>query len=532
MEQEQKKNGNRKLLYAVVVYVLIFAAVFLISNIKAVNTWISYVLAVLRPVIIGLVLAYVSNPFLNFFEKRLLSNIRYPYLRRTLAMILTLLLLLLFLSVIILLIVPQLVSSMQDFITNFDSNLSRLVDPVNHLIEQINDHLPRQEDGSGFFALVDDDRITEAVSNLWEYLVYLAQEEIGFSSINRLLDILSSAASGLTNVIFGVFLSVYLLFSKEKRYAQIMRFRRAFIKDTVNERITRVCTVADRSFGGFIRGKVLDSLIVGILTYVACVIFRIPYALLVAAIVGVTDFIPVIGPFIGGIPTAIIILIADPIKVIFFVISLIVIQQIDGNIIAPKILGENTGVSSLCVLVSIILMGGLWGIPGMIIGVPLFATVLELVDFWLEKRLEARGLPNEIENYYSPDMVARKTETAFERRRRKREEARKLRTAASENAGNGDLNLVERIRLRTYDLAGKYHLFSDITDEDLAKFAEEERRMMEEHTHPLDINPAEDFDDSTPDILPEDVRAEESTVEPAEADSSESETDEGKEERS
>ena len=481
MDNDQSRPDRSRLIRGIVVYVILFTAILLISNIKAVNNWVGRLLAIVRPVTIGLVIAYIANPFFRFFERKLLVRIRYRYLRRVLALILTYALLFLIVALLIMLIVPQLVTSIQTFIANFDTNLARLIRPLNALIERINARLPLQEDGSQIIPYVDNARISAGMTDLWNYLVYLFREQIGFSSINRLLDFLSRAASGLTNLIFGLFLSIYLLFSKEKRYAQIMKFRRAVFKDSVNRRITHVCEVADRSFGGFLRGKVLDSLIVGVLTYLACRIFNIPYSLLVAAIVGITDIIPVIGPFIGVIPTAVIILLADPIKVIFFLISIVVIQQVDGNIIAPKILGENTGVSSLCVMIAIILMGGLWGFVGMLIGVPLFATVLELLDYWLERRLASRGLPNELENYYSPDTVGRKTESAIDRRRRKRAEKRKNHLA-SEDTGSGDLNLRERVRLRTYQIARKYHVFSDGTEEDLAAFLEEEKAMVREHT--------------------------------------------------
>ncbi len=495
MEPEQPTKNSSRLIRGIVVYAILFSLVLLISNIKAVNNWIGSVLAVIRPVTIGLVIAYLANPFFNFFEKKMLARIRKPYLRRVFALILTYLLLFLIVSLLVILIVPQLISSIREFIGNFDANLTKLISPVNKLIVKLNNSLPKQNDGSGVIPILDRERISEAVGKLWDYLVYLFSEQIGFSSITRLLDFLSRAASGLTNFIFGLFLSIYLLFSKEKRYAQIMKLRRALFKDSTNRRITHVCTVADRSFGGFLRGKLLDSLIVGALTFLACRIFGIRYALLVATIVGITDIIPVIGPFIGVIPTAFIILLDDPIKVLFFLASIAVIQQVDGNIIAPKILGENTGVSSLCVMISIILMGGLWGFVGMLVGVPLFATVLELLDYRLERRLESRGLPNEIENYYSPNTLVRRTETPVERRRRKQEEKRQARIA-SEDTGSGDLNLRERIRLRTYQLARKYHMFSEVTDEELARFAEEENAMVREHTAP-----AEKTTDFSPDLV-------------------------------
>ena len=507
MDTEQTRPGRNRLIRGIVVYALLFTFVLLVSNIKAVNNWLARLLAIVRPVTIGLVIAYLANPFFNFFEKKMLVRIRYRYLRRALALILTYAVLFLAVALLVMLIVPQLISSVQSFIANFDVNLDRLIKPLNSLIERINSHLPLQEDGTQLIPFVDNARISEAMNNLWNYLVYLFRERIGFSSITRLLDFLSRAASGLTNIIFGLFLSIYLLFSKEKRYAQIMKFRRAVFKESVNARITHICTVADRSFGGFLRGKLLDSLIVGVLTFLACRIFNIPYALLVASIVGITDVIPVIGPFIGVVPTAVIILLADPIKVIFFIVSIIVIQQLDGNVIAPKILGENTGVSSLCVMIAIILMGGLWGFVGMLIGVPLFATVLELLDYWLERRLAARGLPNELENYYSPNTVGRRSESPMERRRRKREEKRQSRIASAEDTGNGDLNLRERLRLRSYQLARKYHVFSEVTEEELQRFVEEENAMVREHTPAEPVSgepaPAESTDDLLAEILEE-----------------------------
>jgi predicted PurR-regulated permease PerM len=183
-----------------------------------------------------------------------------------------------------------------------------------------------------------------------------------------------------------------LLINKEKRYAQIMRFRRAFLSDKVNTFITTVCTTADRSFGGFLRGKILDSSIVGVLVYCLISLVGVPYAILLAVIVAITDIVPVIGPFIGVIPSAVIVLLTDPGKVIPFLLCILLVQQIDGNILAPKILGENTGISSLCVIIAISTMGSLFGLIGMIIGVPLMAVIYDLVRKFVysDKRLRRR----------------------------------------------------------------------------------------------------------------------------------------------
>ena len=483
VEQKTGKIGKR-LLRGIIAYAVIFTFLLLISHIEAVKVWVAYVLAILRPILIGLVIAYLTNPFFRFFERKLLWRISAPYLRRVLAMILTYLLFFLIVFALVMLVFPQLFNSIQSFVDNFDVRLTRLIDPVNKMISAINGRLPVKEDGSGFIPLWNREGILDAMRSFWEYLQGLLKEKIGFSTAPRLLAFLSATASWILEVIFGVFFSIYLLFSKEKRHAQIMKLRRALFNDSVNFHITRIFTVADRSFGGFLRGKILDSLIVGVLTFLACRLIGIQDALLVAAIVGITDFIPVIGPFIGVIPTALIILLDDPVKVIFFLISIIVIQQLDGNLIAPKILGENTGVSSLCVMISIILMGGLFGFAGMLIGVPLFATALEVLDYWLDARLKARNLPYNTESYYSPVSVAQRSETAFERRRRKAREKREARMQ-NEETGSGDLNLGERVRLKTYQTARKYHFFSEITDEDLQSFLEEESRALHEPASPV-----------------------------------------------
>ena len=485
MDAEQKTGKiGKRLLRGIIAYAVIFTLLLLISHIDAVKTWVAYVLAILRPILIGLVIAYLANPFFRFFERKLLSRIPAPYLRRILAMILTYVLFFLIVFALVMLVFPQLFNSINNFVDNFDARLSRLIEPVNRIISSINAHLPVKEDGTGVIPLWNREGILDAMRSFWDYLQGLLKEKIGFSTAPRLLAFLSATASWILEVIFGVFFSIYLLFSKEKRHAQIMKLRRALFNDQVNFHITRIFTVADRSFGGFLRGKILDSLIVGVLTFLACRLIGIQDALLVAAIVGITDFIPVVGPFIGVIPTALIILLDDPIKVIFFLISIIVIQQLDGNLIAPKILGENTGVSSLCVMISIILMGGLFGFAGMLIGVPLFATVLEVLDYWLDSRLKARNLPNNTESYYSPASVAQRSETAFERRRRKAREKREAKMQGEET-GSGDLNLGERVRLKTYQTVRKYHFFSEITDEELQGFLEEESRALHEPAAPI-----------------------------------------------
>lgn len=479
VKQEERNPdalGNKRLILGIVLYAIVFLVILLISRIGAINRWFGGVLAVFRPVVIGLVIAYLANPFFRFFERKLLFRMHSVRLRRVLSLLLTYLVLFLIVALLVLLIVPQLYSSGQNFAANFDTYLGSVIEDINALIEKGNALLPPGENGEPAIRLISKENAYQTVAKYWNSLLdSLRKSEISFDTLPRIWDVLSLVASGVTNAIFGIFVSIYLLASKEKRYAQVLKFRRAMFSDSFNGHLTHIVTVADRSFGGFLRGKILDSTIVGILTWVMCWIFRIPYAVLVAVIVGITDIIPVVGPFIGVIPTAIIILLTDPIKVIIFLIGILVIQQIDGNIIAPKILGDHTGVSSLCVMIAIILMGGLWGLFGMLVGVPLFATILELTDGWLKKRLHDRGLPDDLENYYAQDAVP----AAYA------EKAEEPEAVPAQATGSGDLAEIERIQLQTYWNLQKHCVLSDSSEEAFQAFAEEEADLLRAESQPV-----------------------------------------------
>ena len=182
----------------------------------------------------------------------------------------------------------------------------------------------------------------------------------------------------LKNILIGVIVAVYLLASRKKFARQGVLVIRSIFKPRWADLILEEIAYIDRMFGGFIDGKLVDSAIIGVLCYIGCAIFKFPNALLVATIVGITNVIPFFGPFLGAVPATALILIEDPMKAVWFVLFVLFLQQLDGNVIGPKILGDHTGVSSFWVLFSILLFGGLWGLVGMIIAVPLFAVLYDL----------------------------------------------------------------------------------------------------------------------------------------------------------
>ena len=161
---------------------------------------------------------------------------------------------------------------------------------------------------------------------------------------------------------------------------------------------------ANKTFGGFLSGKIIDSLIIGILTFAIISIFNIPYSVLISVIVGVTNIIPYFGPFLGAIPCGIILLMVDPFKCITFLIIVLILQQIDGNIIGPKILGDSTGLSSFWVIFAITLFGGFFGVFGMFVGVPLFAVIYAAIRTFINQRLEKKRLPSDTVYYMNSDF--------------------------------------------------------------------------------------------------------------------------------
>lgn len=431
---------NRKQIAIIALYAVLaaLAVVFVIIKRESFSSFIAQIFRILRPVIIGAVIAYLSNPIFRMFEQYAFQRIRSFSARRALSLICTYMVLALILAILLMLIIPQLISSVLDFLENYETLLANSLDSINDFINQINAQ----------FNLKIPAVKTETLKQGLNWIVQnintneLLNRVLSGNTILLLFEYIEDTFFVITDVIFGFFISLYLLSGKERIYAQIMRTRKALFNHRINERITRVCTIADKSFGGFLRGKILDSSIVGVLTYIVISIMGVPYPLLVSVIIAITDIVPVVGPWIGVLPSAIIILLTDPIKVIPFLLAVLIVQQIDGNIIAPKILGENTGVSSLCVMIAITVMGAIWGLAGMVLGVPFFATIIELTNEFLNKRLEKKGLPTESEE--------------VEEQKPKRE-TRKLLNFSD---GYGPLTKQEKTRLLSLSLVRKYDLYT------------------------------------------------------------------------
>ncbi len=493
MHAEEEKNiFKKRLFWGAIIYAVLFFLIITTANIQTINTWLFRLLSIFRPVWIGLAIAYLCNPFFRFFEQRVFGRLHPSGLRRTLSLLCAYLVLLLMIVLFLALIIPQLGSSIGDLVKNYKSYSESAITQINKLIVGINSFTEGLTGKAEFFPPIDIDTFYRTVSD-WIKGIDLKQLVATDGENNPITDTISNAFSIVTDSIFGIFISLYLLSTKEKRYRQVMKLRNALFSDKTNGRITRFCKIADRSFGKFLEGKIIDSLIVGILIYILISIVDIPYAILIATFLGLTNIIPIVGPLVGAIPTAFIILLADSSKVIPFLIVVILVQQIDSNIIGPKILGNNTGVSPLCVIIAIATMTSLWGLAGALLGVPLFATVLELSDFYITERLQRKGLPSGVESYYpagtevdpvkdmrsSANKAIHKLEKKVLSIRKKHELDPTVKTTRR-----------ERFCLKLYALAYRFHILSDISDETHWQFASQEAekqalaesdRIMSEH---------------------------------------------------
>ena len=372
---------------------------FLIYRFQGFGDAISKLTGILMPFIYGAVIAYLLKPVCNCVEdflRRLLPE-KMGTAANMLAVTISLLFGILVVYALIMMIVPQLITSVTTLYYTARNNLNDFVDWASH-----------QEIIASNQKLLDF--IETSYDNLQDTLDNLVRTKL----IPSMQSLLSGAALGvmsfvtfLKNIIIGVIVSVYLLASRKKFGQQGKLILYSLVKPCWADLIMEEVRYADRMFGGFINGKILDSAIIGVLCYIACLIFKFPSALLVSVIIGVTNVIPFFGPFIGAIPATLLILIQNPIKALWFVLFVLVLQQVDGNIIGPKILGNTTGLSSFWVLFAILLFGGLWGFVGMIIGVPLFAVIYDVLKKFvfhgLRRNEEMELVTTYHDNFGDPD---------------------------------------------------------------------------------------------------------------------------------
>lgn len=350
---------------------------FILYRMQGVEEALGTITGILMPFIYGGVIAYLLRPMCNWFSRgfRDLFKGKHPKLAEACAIACSLITGFLVLYALIIMIAPQLYYSAASLWDTIPEKVNQLVDWATETFGE-NEVLIRYFDLSyeAIYTTLD----TWAEETLVPYVTNIVSG-VGMSVWKVLIF--------LKNILIGIIVAVYLLASRKKFGRQGVLLIRSVLKPRWADLVLEEIAYIDKMFGGFIDGKLVDSAIIGVLCYIGCSIFKFPNALLVSAIVGITNVIPFFGPFLGAVPGTLLIMIEDPIKGLWFILFILFLQQLDGNVIGPKILGDHTGVSSFWVLFSILLFGGLWGLVGMIVAVPLFAVLYDLI-----KRLVRRGL--------------------------------------------------------------------------------------------------------------------------------------------
>ena len=355
----------------------------------------SAILGYLSPVLWGLFISYLLWPMTKYFERQLmrpwLDKVRKKKdnrkMARMLSIVLSIALALLFIGVLLWIIIPQVYTSIESIVNNAPEYLKSATDWIEKLLKD----QPELEQA-----------IVQTTGNVSDTLLGWIRSEL----LPNLSTIVTNVTTGvyqvlrgILNVLIGFVVSCYVLFNVEILDAKCKKILYSLFNIRTAERIMHAVSFTDETFNGFITGKIIDSLIIGVLCYVICTILKMPYVALVSVIVGVTNLIPVFGPIIGAMPSLLLILLVNPMKALVFLIFIIILQQVDGNIIGPKILGSSIGINGFWIVFSILLGGGLFGVLGMLLAVPVFAVIYNGIDKLVDLGLKRRGLHTETAAY-------------------------------------------------------------------------------------------------------------------------------------
>lgn len=355
---------------------------------RAVGSYIS----VLYPFLYGFVIAYILNFFMTFVEKQMnrtaIKDKKYDRLRKVVALTFSYVIAIAFIGLFFAVILPQLILS----ITGLVMELPRYIGDISEYINEFTE------------IYTFDPRVVDFINTRWNEL----GESINSLAVGLLpatIGFIRNTATSIWNVFLGIIISLYMLSDKKKFISTGKKMIYGLLKPPAARRFLELLGRTQKIFSQFLVGKVLDSIIVGIIAFLGLSLFKMPYVPLISFIITVTNIIPFFGPFIGAIPSVIIIFFVSPIKALWFLVFILLLQQLDGNYIGPKILGESMGISSFWILFAILVAGKIMGVTGLIVGVPLFVLIYSVIKEIIESRLKQKGLPEETKAYEKEGYV-------------------------------------------------------------------------------------------------------------------------------
>lgn len=389
-------------LVVIIAGVLFFFAIWRFNELAAA---FGKVVDVLTPVIYGLVIAFLLNPIVKRVEQFLTPSLKKVLKKeqivhrtaRSVGVIISFIIAIVLITALFNMLIPELYKSIYDLVVALPSHIDTLGASANEFLHE-----------DTFLGKTLKSVLLESGEALEKWFLDWVQNDL-LRQTNNLMTSLTEGVIGVVNgiidILIGFIVSIYLLFGKERFLGQCRKIIYALNTPRRANLILHIATKTNKTFSGFIIGKIIDSAIIGVLCFIGLTILKMPYSLLVSVIVGVTNVIPVFGPYIGAIPSTILILLVDPMKALYFVIFIFLLQQLDGNVIGPKILGDSTGLSAFWVMFAILISGGLFGLVGMIVGVPTFAVIYYIIKMLIQQKLEQKKLPIETENYNENNYV-------------------------------------------------------------------------------------------------------------------------------
>lgn len=362
---------------------------FIIKNLGGIFNKVGEIIRLLMPFIYGFAIAYLLAIPLKFLEDKVLKFMdkKNQYkAKRFISITITYISAAILISIVFAILVPELSRSIYTLLENIPEYINALEEYINNIVIALN---------------LNADMVEELVKDFNSISKYITS--IAGTAVLDLFQFSANITQSILNIFIATIISIYLLAGKEKFFAQTKKFLYAILPEKTVKYVVELTRSSHKTFIGFLGGKLLDSLIIGIICFVGMKIFKMPYPLLVSFIIGITNIVPVFGPFIGAVPSVIIIFIASPIKALWFILFILVLQQFDGNILGPKILGNSTGLTAFWVMFAILLGNGLFGLVGMILGVPTFAVIYSIIVSMINNILKEKGLSVETKEYAAPE---------------------------------------------------------------------------------------------------------------------------------
>lgn len=407
MESRYYLKRYKGVIIAIIIGVALFFALWKLDVIgDTINRYLGYI----SPVLYGIAIAYLLNPITVFFEnllkKRFLKSKREKIRQKAdkkaknLSIAISITIGILTITVLLLLIIPSLLESIIEFSGQAGTLITNLLNKIEEWTSK-----------DGIFGDQLQNYAEVIMSELKNWLGSDTLGKLAESALELITSSVSSVAMFLYNFLVGIIVAVYALAEKKKFVSLAKKFTYVLLSPKKANHVIDTARHGHNIFGGFMSGVIIDSAIVWIICFIFCICANMPYPLLLSTVVGITNIIPFFGPFIGGIPTALIVLMVSPIKGLIYILFIIVLQQIDGNIISTKILGNTTGVSEFWVTFALLLFGGMFGFVGMMIGVPLFAVISYLLRDFIDNKAKSKGISENDDFYYLVERYDEETQS-------------------------------------------------------------------------------------------------------------------------